>query len=173
MPSLDYRQLSRPQKLAVFLICMGPEAAAEVLRQFDDTEVEKICREMAGFPMITEEIRRQAMDEFSDVVSASVKSSLGGMPFARRTLALARGEVVVVAPVLATNPLFTLLFAFLLLRGVERITPRIVLPAARASASRLSTSTTAPSPGTSPPLVRPSSTDRGSPAKPPPSDRPS
>jgi flagellar motor switch protein FliG len=92
MPSLDYRQLTRPQKLAVFLICMGPEAAAEVLRQFDDTEVEKICREMAGFPMITEEIRRQAMDEFSDVVSASVKSSLGGMPFARRTLALARGD---------------------------------------------------------------------------------
>lgn len=43
--------------------------------------------------------------------------------------ALAQGQVVVVAPVLATNPLFTLLFAFLLLRGVERITPRIVLGA--------------------------------------------
>lgn len=44
-------------------------------------------------------------------------------------LALARGQVVVIAPVLATNPLFTLFFAFLFLRGVERITPRIVLGA--------------------------------------------
>ncbi|MEX2446752.1 MAG: DMT family transporter [Dehalococcoidia bacterium] len=43
--------------------------------------------------------------------------------------ALARGEVVIVSPVAATNPLFTLLFAVLLLRDVERITPRIVLGA--------------------------------------------
>lgn len=40
--------------------------------------------------------------------------------------ALKRGEVVVISPVLATNPLFTLVFAALLLRGVERVTPRIV-----------------------------------------------
>jgi DME family drug/metabolite transporter len=40
--------------------------------------------------------------------------------------ALKRGQVVIISPVLATNPLFTLLFAALLLRGVERITPRIV-----------------------------------------------
>ena len=40
--------------------------------------------------------------------------------------ALERGEVVVISPVLATNPLFTLFFAAILLRGVERITPRIV-----------------------------------------------
>ena len=44
-------------------------------------------------------------------------------------LALGRGTVVVVSPVLATNPLFTLLFAAMFLRGVERITPRIVLGA--------------------------------------------
>lgn len=39
---------------------------------------------------------------------------------------LQRGQVVIVSPVLATNPLFTLLFAALLLRGVERITMRII-----------------------------------------------
>lgn len=43
--------------------------------------------------------------------------------------ALKRGEVVIISPVLATNPLFTLVFAAALLRGVERITPRIVLGA--------------------------------------------
>ena len=40
--------------------------------------------------------------------------------------ALQRGEVVVVSPVLATNPLFTLAMAAVLLRGVEQITPRVV-----------------------------------------------
>lgn len=43
--------------------------------------------------------------------------------------ALGRGQVVVISPVLATNPLFTLFFAALLLRGVERITPRIIVGA--------------------------------------------
>ena len=43
--------------------------------------------------------------------------------------ALGRGQVVVISPVLATNPLFTLLFASIFLRGMERITPRIVLGA--------------------------------------------
>ncbi len=43
--------------------------------------------------------------------------------------ALRRGEVVVLSPVLATNPLFTLVFAALLLRGVERITSRVVIGA--------------------------------------------
>lgn len=41
-------------------------------------------------------------------------------------LALQRGEVIAVSPVLATNPLFTLAFAIVMLRGVERVTLRIV-----------------------------------------------
>jgi drug/metabolite transporter (DMT)-like permease len=44
--------------------------------------------------------------------------------------ALSRGEVVIVSPVLATNSLFTLVLAAMLLRGVERITARVVLGAA-------------------------------------------
>jgi drug/metabolite transporter, DME family len=40
--------------------------------------------------------------------------------------ALSRGEVVVISPVLATNPLFTLIMAALMLRGVERITVTVV-----------------------------------------------
>ena len=43
--------------------------------------------------------------------------------------ALQRGEVITVSPVLATNPLFTLAFALVMLRGVERVTARIVLGA--------------------------------------------
>ena len=43
--------------------------------------------------------------------------------------ALSRGEVVVISPVLATNPLFTLVLAAVFLRGVERITTPIIIGA--------------------------------------------
>lgn len=41
-------------------------------------------------------------------------------------VALSRGPVVVISPVVATNPLFTLVMAAVLLRGVERITLHVV-----------------------------------------------
>jgi drug/metabolite transporter, DME family len=44
-------------------------------------------------------------------------------------VALSRGQVVVISPVVATNPLFTLVMASVLLRGVERITARVVIGA--------------------------------------------
>jgi drug/metabolite transporter, DME family len=44
-------------------------------------------------------------------------------------IALDKGEVVVVSPVLATHSLTTLLMAALFLRGVEQLTPRVALGA--------------------------------------------
>ncbi len=92
MPDIDFTKLSRQQKLAVFLICIGPEAAAEVLKHFDDAEVELLCREMSTYPMIPEAVQRQALEEFSGVIATSVGSALGGLPFAQRTLEIAKGD---------------------------------------------------------------------------------
>jgi len=92
MADIDYTKLSRQQKLAVFLICIGPEAAAEVLKQFDDPEIEMLCREMSTFPMIPEAVQKQALEEFSSIVATSVGSALGGLPFAQRTLEIAKGD---------------------------------------------------------------------------------
>ena len=91
MADIDYTKLNRNQKLAVFLICIGPESAAEVLKQFDDAEIETLCREMTGFPMIPEGVQKLAIEEFTSVVAGSVQSAAGGQAFAQRTLELARG----------------------------------------------------------------------------------
>jgi drug/metabolite transporter (DMT)-like permease len=40
--------------------------------------------------------------------------------------AVERAEVVVVSPISSTHPLFTLLFAAILLRDLERVTPRLL-----------------------------------------------
>jgi flagellar motor switch protein FliG len=93
MPAdIDFTKLSREQKLSVFLICIGPEAAAGVLKQFDDAEIERLCREMSLFTMIPESVQRQAMEEFTGIVSASANSAVGGPHFAQRTLEIAKGD---------------------------------------------------------------------------------
>ena len=92
MAEIEYTKLSRQQKLAVLLITIGPEAAAEILKQFDDAEIELLCREMSVFSMVPAEIQRQALEEFSSVIGGSLTSALGGLPYAQRTLGLAKGD---------------------------------------------------------------------------------
>ncbi len=92
MADIDYTKLSRQQKLAIFLICIGPEAAADVLKQFDDAQIELLCREMSQFPMVDSEIQKLALEEFTSVVSSSVRSAMGGLGYAQRTLEIAKGD---------------------------------------------------------------------------------
>ena len=92
MAEIDYSKLNRMQKLAIFLICIGPDAAADILKQFDDNEVEVLCREMSVFQVVPESVIKQSMEEFSSVVATSVNSSLGGLSYAQRTLEIAKGD---------------------------------------------------------------------------------
>jgi flagellar motor switch protein FliG len=92
MTEAEYDKLSRQQKLAVFLIIIGPEAAAEVLRQFDDAEIELICREMSAVSSVPVEVQRLSMDEFSPMVAKSAGSAIGGLSYAQRTLEIAKGD---------------------------------------------------------------------------------
>jgi flagellar motor switch protein FliG len=94
MTDLDYSKFSRPQKLAVFLIVIGPEAAAGVLRQFDDGEIELLCREMSALRIIPAAAQKQALEEFSPLVAQGAGSSIGGVGYAQRTLEIAKGEQV-------------------------------------------------------------------------------
>ncbi|MFY9924502.1 MAG: flagellar motor switch protein FliG [Opitutaceae bacterium] len=91
MAEIDYTKLNRHQKLAVFLIVIGPDSAAEVLKQFDDAEVELLCREMSNFTIIPEALQKQVIDEFSGILAQSSTSALGGMAYVKRTLEIAKG----------------------------------------------------------------------------------
>ncbi len=84
-------KLSRTQKLATFLIVIGPEAAAHVLKQFEDEEIELICREMTAITAIEEEDQQKAIDEFSGVILSSYGSLLGGRSTRERLLRLRKG----------------------------------------------------------------------------------
>jgi flagellar motor switch protein FliG len=92
MTEAEYAKLTRQQKLAVFLIVIGPESAAEVLRNFDDADIELLCREMSTFTFVPAEIQKLAFEEFSGLIAKSMGSALGGMGYAQRTLAIAKGD---------------------------------------------------------------------------------
>jgi flagellar motor switch protein FliG len=92
MSTPNYQQLSKLQKLAIFLIVIGPETAAEILRQFEDAEIEAICREMTHFQVIEPEMQNTVIEEFSKLIMESFSSLSGGASFARRALELATGD---------------------------------------------------------------------------------
>ena len=92
MADIDFSKLNRQQKLAVFLVVIGPEAAANILKQFDDPEIETLCREMSALSIIPETVQRQALEEFAGVVAQSAGSALGGLAYAQRTLEIAKGD---------------------------------------------------------------------------------
>lgn len=92
MTEQQYAKLNRQQKLAVFLIIIGPDAAAEILRHFEDPEVEALCRHMSGFPIIPAEVRAAALQEFAAIVAESAGSTLGGLPYAQRAIGAAKGD---------------------------------------------------------------------------------
>src|SRR5262245_25794426 len=92
MADIDYPKLTRQQRLAVFLIVVGPEAAAEVLKHFDDAAIELLCREMSTIPVVSDAVRKLAIEEFTGVVAASASATLGGLSFAQRTLEIAKGD---------------------------------------------------------------------------------
>jgi len=107
MTEQEYGKFSRQQKLATFLIVIGPEAAAEVLRQFEDAEIELICREISTFTVVPSEVQRLALDEFSPLIAKCVGSTLGGLGYAQRTLEIAKGDYKAAAIVGRIGPVGT------------------------------------------------------------------
>lgn len=92
MAEIDFPKLTRSQKLAIFLVVIGPEAAASVLKQFDEPEVELLCREMSNISIVPEAVQKQAIEEFAGVVAQSANAALGGIAYAQRTLEIAKGD---------------------------------------------------------------------------------
>jgi flagellar motor switch protein FliG len=92
MADFDYQKLSRQQKLAIFLIVIGPEAASNIMKSFDDNEVEMICREMANYPMVSDAVTKQVMTEFGPIIGDSCLATMGGLGYAQKALELAKGD---------------------------------------------------------------------------------
>jgi flagellar motor switch protein FliG len=62
-----------------------------VLKQFDDQEIELLCKEMSAFTIISESAQKQVLEELAGILTQSSTSALGGAAYAQRTLEIAKG----------------------------------------------------------------------------------
>ncbi len=83
--------LNGAQKAAVLMVIMGDEVSANVLRELDEEEVQRIGREIATAPVITSEITEAVLSEFYEMLVAREYVLKGGIDYARKLLVNAFG----------------------------------------------------------------------------------
>ncbi len=91
-PAAEYEALNKTQKLAALLVMLGPESAAEILKQFQPREIESISREMTRFSLITREQQEEILHEFSEIAVAASTSISAGVDVTRSLLEKALGN---------------------------------------------------------------------------------
>ena len=79
-------KMTRIQKLGALLIIIGPDGAAQILKNLDEHELEAVSSEMAKLNMITLELRHEILKEFTDMAVQAGASVLGGAAYARGVL---------------------------------------------------------------------------------------
>jgi len=80
------RTLTGAQKAAVFILHMGKERSAEVLRSMRETEVADIMAEIARMRVVTSTVVDEVVGEFKEMVDAKVTITAGGLERARTLL---------------------------------------------------------------------------------------
>jgi len=87
----SYDNIPKLRRIAMFLVMVGPEAAAKILEAFDDLEIEAISREMVEIELIEEDIQREVVKEFSGLLLSSASSVKGGYDVALQILERTKG----------------------------------------------------------------------------------
>jgi flagellar motor switch protein FliG len=79
------------RKAATLVIILGDQVSAELLRQFDEEEVQAIGREVARMSSITAEQAEAVLEEFHQMIVARDYVLKGGVDYARKVLINAFG----------------------------------------------------------------------------------
>jgi flagellar motor switch protein FliG len=90
-PSSQTTKLTKIQKLALLLIILGPETAAQILKNLDEHEVEAVSLEMSKQGLISQQLQSEILREFSHVAVEASTSLRGGMDYTQQTLEKAVG----------------------------------------------------------------------------------
>ena len=88
---LDPARMTKAQKMAALLVILGPESAAQILKELQETEVEAIAAEMAKISLIEQRVQTEILREFSEVAVQAGTGLRGGVDYARQTLEKALG----------------------------------------------------------------------------------
>jgi len=78
--------LAGPRKAAILLMTLGEDASAEILRQLDEDEVQRISREVARASSVTAEQAEAVLDECHQMTVAHEFVVKGGLDYSRKLL---------------------------------------------------------------------------------------
>ncbi|MGB0587584.1 MAG: flagellar motor switch protein FliG [Limisphaerales bacterium] len=84
--SIDSLNLNASQKLAAFLVIMGEDAAADIVKNFDDNERELVCAEMANLPLLDSQQQGEVLQEFTEMAVEARSGISGSVDFTRSVL---------------------------------------------------------------------------------------
>lgn len=84
-------EITGVQKAAIFLISLGPEASAEIMKMLPDRAIQQISYEIANIDHVRASEREDIIDEFREMTQAREYISSGGIEYAKDLLNKALG----------------------------------------------------------------------------------
>ncbi|MDK2822114.1 MAG: flagellar motor switch protein FliG [Clostridia bacterium] len=85
-------KLTGRQKAAILLIGLGPERSAQIMKHFNDEEIEQLTLEIANIRKIPSEQREKIFEEFYQLYMANEYITKGGIEYAKEVLEKALGN---------------------------------------------------------------------------------
>jgi flagellar motor switch protein FliG len=80
------KKLKGIQKVAVFMISIGPERSSKLLKQFREDDIEKISSEIANTSSVNIDTKREVVEEFLSINEAQNYIARGGIKYAKEVL---------------------------------------------------------------------------------------
>lgn len=84
-------ELTQSRKAAVMLMMLGSNLAADIIKHFEDDQIERLTLEVARLEKISPELRDLVITEFHEMAMAQDYISEGGVEHAKRVLETAFG----------------------------------------------------------------------------------
>ena len=88
----DYKSLTGRQKAAIFLISLGPDVSAEIMKHLREDEVETLTFEIARLEKVNPEFKDAVLEEFQELMNAQNFITTGGIDYARELLEKSLGS---------------------------------------------------------------------------------
>ncbi|MBK1716702.1 flagellar motor switch protein FliG [Thiocystis violacea] len=88
----ETKKFTGSERAAIFMMCLGEEAAAEILRHMGPKEVQKIGGAMASLERVSRSDIDQVLLEFSEVVQDQTSLGIGADDYVRNVLRSALGD---------------------------------------------------------------------------------
>ena len=92
MAALQYENLTNPQKAAVLVVALGTDTSPKILKELNESEIERLTLEIANLRDIPPSIEARVLKETSEIIMAQQYITQGGVDYARRLLEKALGK---------------------------------------------------------------------------------